>query len=103
MGLGIGRVRDAGEKRLDRGPFGEQNFLMSRAAVQHVIALAAELSEDERSVVVDAIAPKESVSSLADEWQAEIGRRANLVRSGRDLGKPAEEVFDRLESKLKAK
>jgi putative addiction module component (TIGR02574 family) len=91
------------EERLDRRPFGEQDFLMSRAAVQHVIALAAELSEDERSVVVDAIAPKESVSSLADEWQAEIARRADLVRSGRGLGKPAEDVFDRLESKLKAR
>ena len=75
---------------------------MSRAAVQQVIALATELSEDERRVVADAIAPKESVSRLVDEWQAEIARRANLVRSGRSLGKPAEDVFDRLESKLKS-
>lgn len=76
---------------------------MSRAAVQQVIALATELSEDERQVVADAIAPKESVSRLVDEWQAEIARRANLVRSGRSWGKPAEDVFDRLESKLKSR
>jgi putative addiction module component (TIGR02574 family) len=53
--------------------------------------------------VVDAIAPKESVASLADEWTAEIERRANLVRSGRSEGKPADEVFARIESKLKAR
>ena len=88
---------------LDRSPFREQDFVMSSAAVKRVIDLATELSEDERRVVVDAIAPKESVASLADEWTAEIERRANLVRSGRSEGKPADEVFDRLESKLKAR
>jgi len=88
---------------LDRSQFREQDFVMSSAAVKRVIDLASELSEDERRVVVDAIAPKESVASLADEWSAEIERRTNLVRSGRSEGKPAEEVFDRLESKLKAR
>lgn len=88
---------------LDRSPFREQDFVMSSAAVKRVIDLASELSEDERRVVVDAIAPRESVASLADEWTAEIERRANLVRGGRSQGKPADEVFDRLESKLKAR
>ena len=69
---------------------------MSSAAVKRVIDLASELSEDERRVVVDAIAPKESVTTLAE-------RRASLVRSDRSEGKPADEVFDRLESKLKAR
>jgi putative addiction module component (TIGR02574 family) len=73
---------------------------MSSAAVREVIALAAELTEDERSVVVDAIAPKESVEHLACEWEAEIARRAHLVRQGRSSGKPADEVFDRIEAKL---
>ena len=76
---------------------------MSSAAVKRVIDLASELSEEERRVVVDAIAPKESVASLAEEWTSEIERRANLVRSGRSEGKPADEVFGRLESKLKAR
>jgi len=76
---------------------------MSSAAVRELIALASELSDEERSVVVDVIAPKESVASLADEWEAEIARRAARVRSGESQGKPADEVFDRLESKLKAR
>jgi hypothetical protein len=93
-------TQDAG---LDTGLFRGQDLDMSSAAVKRVIDLASELSEDERRVVVDAIAPKESVAALADEWVAEIERRAELVRSGRSEGKLADEVFDRLESKLKAR
>jgi hypothetical protein len=37
---------------------------MSRAAVQHVIALAAELSEDERSVVVYVLAHASRLSKI---------------------------------------
>ena len=77
--------------------------VMSSAAVRQVIALAAELSDEERRVVVDAIAPQESVAGLAAEWEAEIARRAELVRTGHSVGKPANEVFDRLEARLKAR
>jgi hypothetical protein len=77
--------------------------MVSTAAVRQVIELAATLSDEERSVVVDAITPKQSLTDLADEWEAEIARRAQRVRSGQSLGKPAEEVFDRLESKLREK
>ena len=76
---------------------------MSSAAVRHVIALASELSEEERSVVVDAIAPAGVVASLSNEWEAEIARRAERVRAGQSQGKPAEEVFARLESKLRSR
>ncbi|HEY5961221.1 MAG TPA: addiction module protein [Polyangiaceae bacterium] len=76
---------------------------MSSAAVRELIALAAELTEDERSVVVDAIAPKESVATLAAAWEAEISHRAALVRQGTSSGKPADEVFDRIEAKLLAR
>jgi hypothetical protein len=76
---------------------------MSTAAVRQVIALAAELSEEERRVVVDAIAPQESVAGLAAEWEAEIARRAERVRAGQSVGKAAGEVFDRLEARLKAR
>ena len=75
----------------------------SSAAVRQVIALAAELSDEERRVVVDAIAPQESVAGLAAEWEAEIARRAEQVRSGQSVGKPANEVFDRLEARLRAR
>jgi hypothetical protein len=71
---------------------------MASTAVREVIALAAELSENERRIVVDAIAPRESLARLAQEWEAEIARRAERVRSGQSRGKPADEVFDRLES-----
>lgn len=76
---------------------------MSSAAVRQVIALAAELSEEERRLVVDAIAPPESVAELAAEWEAEIARRAERVRTGQSVGTPAAEVFDRLEARLKAR
>ncbi len=76
---------------------------MSSAAVRHVIALASELSEEERSVVVDAIAPPGTVAHLSNEWEAEIARRAERVRAGQSQGKPAEEVFTRLESKLRSR
>jgi putative addiction module component (TIGR02574 family) len=76
---------------------------MSSATVRKLIALASELSDDERGVLIDAIAPGESVASLADEWVAEIESRAARVRSDPSRGKPVEEVFERLESKLKAR
>jgi putative addiction module component (TIGR02574 family) len=74
---------------------------MASAAVQQVIALASQLSDDDRRLVVDAIAPKESIAELADLWQAEIERRAEHVRSGASRGAPADEVFARVEAKLK--
>jgi hypothetical protein len=79
------------------------DLFMSKAAVRDLIALASGLSEDERSVVVDAIAPRDSVSRLAQDWEIEIARRADLVRSGQSQGKPADEVFDRLESKIRVR
>lgn len=71
------------------------------ATVHQVIELAAQLSEEERRVVVDAIAPKESVEELAHAWGEEIARRAARVRAGASKGRPAEEVFDRIEAKLR--
>jgi hypothetical protein len=76
---------------------------MSTAAVSRVIALASELSEEERRVVVDAVAPRESVALLAQEWEVEIARRAARVRADRSTGAAADDVFNRLESKLKAR
>jgi hypothetical protein len=52
---------------------------------------------------VDAIAPREVTASLAEEWEVEIARRAERVRAGGAQGKPANEVFDRLESKLSSR
>ena len=76
---------------------------MSSVAVRRVIELASELTPEERSIVVDAIAPRESVVTLADEWETEIARRAMQVRSGKSQGKSADEVFARLEAELKSR
>jgi putative addiction module component (TIGR02574 family) len=73
------------------------------ATVHEVIARAAQLSEEERRVVVDAIAPKESVEELAQAWTEEIERRAARVRAGESKGRPADEVFDRIEAKLRSR
>jgi putative addiction module component (TIGR02574 family) len=73
------------------------------ATVHEVITLAAQLSEDERRVVIDAIAPKESVEELAQAWTEEIERRAARVRAGESKGRPADEVFDRIEAKLRSR
>ena len=70
------------------------------ASAAEVIALASELSEDDRRIVVDAIAPKESLEELARSWREEIERRAARVRSGESRGIPANEVFSRIEAKL---
>jgi hypothetical protein len=53
--------------------------VMSSAAVRQVVARAAELADEERRVVFDAIALPESVAGLAAEWEAEISRRAELA------------------------
>jgi putative addiction module component (TIGR02574 family) len=79
----------------------EHPSVMASAAVKQVIALASQLSEQERRQVVDAIEPQESIAELADLWQAEIERRAARVRSGASTGSPAAEVFARVEAKLK--
>ena len=73
---------------------------MAAALVREVIALASALSDEERRVVVDAIAPKESIAELAREWQVEIERRAARVRSDDSPRSTADEVFTRVESKL---
>ena len=86
---------------LDTPRVNDKDLHMSSSAVRKVIALASELSDDERRVVIDAIAPKESIVNLAEEWEAEIARRAARICAGQSQGKPAEQVFGRVESKLK--
>jgi Putative addiction module component len=73
------------------------------ATVHQAIELAAQLSEEERRVVVDAIAPKESLEELARAWAEEIDRRAARVRAGETRGRPADQVFDDIEAKLRSR
>ena len=60
------------------------------ATVHEVIELAAQLSE-------------ESVEELSRAWSEEVARRAARVRAGESKGRPADEVFDRIEAKLRAR
>jgi hypothetical protein len=73
---------------------------MASAAVREVIALGSALSEEDRLLVVDALAPRRAIDAMAEEWKAEIARRAERVRAGQSVGRPLDEVFDRLEAKL---
>lgn len=73
---------------------------MAQSNVQRVLELAAELSEEDKRIVVDAIAPKESLAELAQAWSEEIERRAARVRSGESRGRPSDEVFAGIEAKL---
>jgi hypothetical protein len=70
------------------------------ATVHQVIALAAELTDEERRVVVDAISPKESLEELAQVWSDEIERRAARVRAGESKRRPVDEAFEQVEAKL---
>jgi hypothetical protein len=91
----VGRDSRTGHRHSQRYDHG-----MASVAVQKIIEHVSGLSEEERRVVVDAIAPAASTAQLADEWEAEIARRAARVRGGVSQGRPADEVFDRLERKL---
>ncbi len=73
-------ARAAAPAGLDAHPTQEHAWVM--ATVHQVIELAARLSEEERRVIVDAIAPKESLEELERAWGEEIDRRAARVRGG---------------------
>jgi hypothetical protein len=51
----------------------------------------------------EVLAPAESADERARAWSAEIERRAAPVRAGEARGRPAGEVFDRIEAKLRAR
>ena len=53
--------------------------------------------------VVEESSPRESPDDVARAWSEEIERRAARVRQGESNGKPADEVFDRIEAKLRAR
>ena len=63
--------------RLDTRAMDDKELRMSSAAVRKVIALASELSDDERRVVVDAITPKESLASLLQNGRRKLFAEPN--------------------------
>ena len=53
--------------------------------------------------VVEESSPRESPDDLARAWSEEIEHRAARVRAGESKGQPADQVFDRIEAKLRAR
>ena len=53
--------------------------------------------------VVEVNSAQESPTDVARAWSEEIDRRAARVRAGESNGRPADEVFDRIEAKLRAR
>jgi hypothetical protein len=48
-------------------------------------------------------ATSRAAEDLAQAWTEEIERRAVHVRAGESKGRPADEVFDRIEAKLRSR
>ena len=63
-------------------------------------------SEVELVTVGDAVevnSAQESPADVVQAWSEEIDRRAARVRAGESNGRPADEVFERVEAKLRAR
>lgn len=70
--------------------------------LESVTAEALKLTPDERAELIERlIASVESPMSLHPEWEAEIERRLDDLEAGRAEAIPADEVFARIEAKLK--
>jgi putative addiction module component (TIGR02574 family) len=70
--------------------------------LESVTAEALKLTPDERAVLIEAlIASVEPPTPLHPAWAAEIERRLDDLDAGRTQAVPAEEVFARIEAKLK--
>lgn len=72
------------------------------ATLESVMAEALKLTPDERAELIETlIASAEPATRLHSEWEAEIGRRLDDLEAGRAEAVPADEVFARIEAKLK--
>lgn len=73
------------------------------AEPSRVLEAALELPPRERADLVEAIAASLDGFDLGQEWEEEIQRRVDDIDSGRVQPVPGEEVFDRLEQRLRAR
>jgi putative addiction module component (TIGR02574 family) len=70
--------------------------------LESVTAEALKLTPDERTELIETlIASVEHPTPLHPAWAAEIERRLDDLDAGRTQAVPAEEVFARIEAKLK--
>ena len=73
------------------------------AEPNQVLQAALELPPRERAELVEAIAASLDGFDLGQEWEEEIRRRVDDIDSGRVQPVPGDEVFARLEQRLRAR
>jgi putative addiction module component (TIGR02574 family) len=73
------------------------------AEPHQILKDALELPPRERADLVEAIAASLEGLDLGEEWEEEIRRRVEDVDSGRMRTIPADEVFSRIEQRLRAR
>ena len=73
------------------------------AEPNQVLQAALELPPRERADLLEAIAASLDGLDLGQEWEDEIRRRIDDIDAGRVQPVPGEEVFSRLEQRLRAR
>lgn len=71
------------------------------ATLQSIEAEALKLSPEERSELIERLIASVAPPPLSAAWQAEIERRISDMDAGRAQPIPAEEVFARIDEKLR--
>jgi putative addiction module component (TIGR02574 family) len=103
-------VREADVASLNQDPVqvacGPARFLGSAtldamSEPSQVLQAALELAPRERAELVEAIAASLDGFDLGDEWEEEIQKRVRDVDSGQVTAVPGEEVFSRIEQRLR--
>jgi putative addiction module component (TIGR02574 family) len=69
----------------------------------HLLEAALRLAPRERAELVEALTASLDGSDLGEAWESEIQRRIADIDSGRVVPVPGEEVFSRLEQRLRAR
>ena len=71
------------------------------ATLQSIEAQALKLSPEERTELIERLIVSVAPPPLSAAWQAEIERRISDMDAGRTQPIPAEEVFARIDEKLR--
>ena len=71
------------------------------ATLQSIEAEALKLSPEERAELIERLIVSVAPPTLSVAWQAEIERRISDMDAGRSQSVPAEEVFARIDEKLR--
>ena len=72
-------------------------------ATKGILEAAMKLDPREREELIEELSASLDVTDLGEYWETEIKRRIEDVDSGRVKPVPADDVFDRLEQRLRGK